>query len=193
MTNRLPAWFPLVLLILLAALTFWLDRAVQPTSPARDGSSRHDPDYVVENFSATRMGPDGAPRYTLSAKKMWHYPDDDTTHLERPRFVSTEPAKPALRAKADRAMLSSNGDNVYLSGNVVMLREADDNQGEMTIASRFLHIIPDDDIIKTDKAATITGTGFVIHAVGAVINNRTRVMQLLSQVKVVHNKVKVRK
>lgn len=190
MTSRLPAWFPLALLILLAALTFWLDRAVQPPTPARDGSSRHDPDYIVENFSATRMGLDGAPRYTLSAKKMLHYPDDDTTHLEQPRFVSTEPAKPTLRAKADQATLSSKGENVYLSGNVIMLREAGDSQGETTITSRFLHIIPDDDIIKTDKAATITGTGSIINTVGMVLNNRTRIMQLLSQVKIVHNKVR---
>jgi len=190
MINRLPAWFPLALLILLAVLTFWLDRAVQPPAPARDGSSRHDPDYIVENFSATRMGLDGTPRHTLSAKKMLHYPDDDTTHLEQPRFVSTEPAKPVLRAKADQATLSSNGENVYLSGNVIVLREAGDSQGEMTIASRFLHIIPDADIIKTDKAATITGTGSVINTVGMVLNNRTRVMQLLSQVKIVHNKVR---
>lgn len=190
MINRLPAWFPLVLLIFLAALTFWLDRAVQPPAPARDGSSRHDPDYMVENFSATRMSLDGTPRHTLSAKKMLHYPDDDTTHLEQPRFVSTEPAKPVLRAKADQATLSSDGENVYLSGNVIMLREAGDGQGETTIASRFLHIIPDDDIIKTDKAATITGEKSVINTVGMVLNNRTRVMQLLSQVKVVHNKVR---
>lgn len=190
MTSRLPAWFPLALLILLAVLTFWLDRAVQLPTLARDGSSRHDPDYIVENFSATRMGLDGAPRYTLSAKRMLHYPDDDTTHLEQPRFVSTESAKPVLRAKADQATLSSNGENVYLSGNVIMQREASDGQGGTTIASRFLHVIPDDDIIKTDKAATITGTGFVINAVGVVINNRTRVMQLLSQVRIVHNKVR---
>ena len=190
MTSRLPAWFPLALLMLLAALTFWLDRAVQPPTPARDGSSRHDPDYIVENFSATRMGLDGTPRHTLSAKKMLHYPDDDTTHLEQPRFVSTEPAKPVLRAKADQATLSSNGENVYLSGNVIVLREASGSQGETTIASRFLHIIPDADIIKTDKAATITGTGSVINTVGMVLNNRTRVMQLLSQVKIVHNKVR---
>ena len=190
MTSRLPSWFPLVLLILLATLTFWLDRAVQPPAPARDGSSRHDPDYVVENFSATRMGLDGAPRYTLSAKKMLHYPDDDTTHLEQPRFVNTEPAKPALRAKADQAKLSSNGEDIYLTGNVVVLREAGDGRDRTTMTTSYLHIIPDEDIIKTDKAATITGEKSVINTVGMVVNNRARIMQLLSRVRIVHDKVR---
>ena len=190
MTSRLPTWFPLVLLTLLATLTFWLDRAVQPSAPARDGSSRHDPDYVIENFSATRMGLDGAPRYTLSAKKMLHYPDDDTTHLEQPRFVNTEPAKPALRAKADQAKLSSNGENIYLTGNVVVLKEAGNGQDRTTMTTSYLHIIPDEDIIKTDKAATITGEKSVINTVGMVVNNRARIMQLLSRVRIVHDKVR---
>lgn len=188
MINRLPSWFPLVLLILLATLTYWLDQAVQPPPPARDGSSRHDPDYVVENFSAVQMGRDGTPRYTLTAKKMLHYPDDDTTHLEHPRFVNTEPAKPSLRVKADQAKLSSDGENVYLTGNVVVLREAEDNRGGTTIATSFLHIIPDDGILKTDKAVTITGSRAVINAVGMELNNHTRIIQLLSRVKIVHDK-----
>ena len=190
MTNRLPSWFPLALLILLATLTFWLDRVVQLPTPARDGSSRHDPDYVIENFSATRMGLDGAPHYTLSAKKMLHYPDDDTTHLEQPRFVNTEPAKPALRAKADQAKLSSNGENIYLTGNVVVLKEAGNGQDKTTMTSNYLHIIPDDDIIKTDKPVTIIGENSVINAVGMILNNRTRILQLLSRVKITHDKVR---
>jgi len=190
MTNRLPSWFPLGLLILLATLTFWLDRAVQPSAPARDGSSRHDPDYVVENFSATRMSLDGSPRYTLTAKKMLHYPDDDTTHLEQLGFVSTEAAKPALRVKANQAKLSSDGKDIYLSGNVTALRETGDGLIGTTIATGFLHVIPDDDIIKTDKAVTITGGKSVITAVGMLLNNRTRMVQLLSQVKIVHNKTR---
>ena len=83
MRDRLGLLFPAVLLVMLAMLSFWLDRTVQPPPPKNDGSSRHDPDYTVENFTATRMGKDGLPRHTLTATRMVHYPDDDSTHLDR--------------------------------------------------------------------------------------------------------------
>ena len=56
--QRITAWFPVVLLAAVAAMTVWLDGHVQPPERSRDGKSRHDPDYVVENLAATRFGPD---------------------------------------------------------------------------------------------------------------------------------------
>jgi len=86
--ERLSTGFPLALLALLAALTFWLDHIAQPTTTPRDSIMRHDPDYIVENFVAVRTRVDGTPWYQLEAKRMLHYPDDDTTHLENPRILS---------------------------------------------------------------------------------------------------------
>jgi len=51
-----------------------------------------------------------------------------------------------------------------------------------------LHVIPDDDIARTDKAVVITETNAVIKAVGMEMSSRTGITQLLSQVKVVHGK-----
>ena len=45
--DRLTAAFPLLLVAMLAALSFWLEQAVQGTVTAKDGSTRHDPDYIV--------------------------------------------------------------------------------------------------------------------------------------------------
>lgn len=188
MIERLQAWFPLALLLTLAALTFWLNQKVQPQQAARDGSNRHDPDYIVENFSATRTGPDGIPRYVLSAKKMLHYPDDDTTHLEEPRLLHTDPAKPALRVSANEALLSSDGEHAYLTGNVRIIRESSGKRGEIQMATSYLHIIPDRDFAETDRPVTITDANTVINAVGLELNNETRVLKLLSRVKGLYHK-----
>ncbi len=88
---------------------------------------------------------------------MVHYPDDDTTDLEQPRFINTEPGKPAMQVKADQAKMSSNGEDIYLSGNVMVMRNAGKGRGETTMTTSFLHLIPDDDIAKTDKPVVITG------------------------------------
>ncbi|MGH8721571.1 MAG: LPS export ABC transporter periplasmic protein LptC, partial [Burkholderiales bacterium] len=70
--------FPLVLMLALALLSFWLERAARQ-EPAPSVLERHDPDYSVEQFTITDFSRAGAPESTLSAAKMVHYPDDDTT------------------------------------------------------------------------------------------------------------------
>ena len=88
MMQRLTAWFPVLLLGAVAAVTVWLDRQVQPPEAGISGKGRHDPDYIVDNFTVVRIGPDGIVRYKLDARRMLHYPDDDTTDLVAPKFVN---------------------------------------------------------------------------------------------------------
>ncbi len=183
MNSRLLIWVPLLMLLLLAALTWWLDSKVQPLTPKRDGSSRHDPDYIVENFTATRMNKDGTPRYILSAKKMVHYPDDDTTHLESPVFRHIDGGKPEINITANTGLLTSGSEDAYFTGNVKVVREARDNDPELRAFTSFLHIIPDQDLAKTDKPVTLTDPHSIVTAVGLELNSDTRVLKLLSNVK----------
>jgi lipopolysaccharide export system protein LptC len=93
-----------------------------------------------------------------------------------------------MQVKADEAKMTSNGEDIYLSGNVTVVRNAGKGRAETTMATSLLHVIPDDDIARTDKPVVITETNAVIKAVGMEMSNRTGVTQLLSQVKVVHGK-----
>ena len=45
--------FPLVLMLALALVTFWLERTVRE-EPAHPSLRRHDPDYLVEQFVVTK-------------------------------------------------------------------------------------------------------------------------------------------
>jgi len=188
---RNSSWFPLVLLTLLASLTFWLDSSVQSAPAFLNGSLRHEPDYLVEKFVAVSMSREGAPHYTLSANKMLHYPDDDSTHLEQPVFVSNDPLhsdQPQFRVNADQAKLSSDGENVYLSGNVVVKKEAMAGSGALTVSTQFLHLIPGLDKVITDKPLMITHESAVVNAVGMEMDNRSGVTRLLSQVRGVYQR-----
>ena len=79
--------FPLMLLSILALLTFWINHVVQPSKAKLDGSSRHDADYIMSNFVTTQTDINGDLRYKLAAVEMTHFPDDDTTNLQRPRYT----------------------------------------------------------------------------------------------------------
>lgn len=191
MISWLLSGFPLFLLALLAALLFWVNQSARAPSPVQDEDSRRAaPDYMIENFSAVRMDRDGVSRHLLSAKRMLHYPDDDTTDLEQPRFINTEPGKPAMQVDADQAKMSANGEDIYLTGNVRVLRSAGKGRGETAMTTSFLHLLPDDGIAKTDRPVVITEANAVIKAVGMEVSNRTQVTRLLSQVRVVHAKAR---
>jgi len=185
MHGRSAIWFPLVLLTLLAALTFWIDRTVQPPQPKRDGSSRHDPDYTVNNFVANKFDSSGTPSDTLAAVSMVHFPDNDSTELVRPRYTQYAERKPAMQIQGQRGFVSSNGEDVHFMDNVKMVREASGNKGELTVLSEAIHIIPEQGIVQTDQLVSIlqaphtTATG-----TGMEFNNKLHTFKLFHQVHV---------
>lgn len=183
MRQRASAWLPLALLALLAGLTGWLDRTVQPAASLPAGDTRHDVDAVVDNFRATRLGPDGKPRYSLAAVRLEHYPDDDSTHLTGPNFVNLEPGKAPLRVTSDTALVTAEGKEVFFRGNVKAVRDAFGERSELTVTTSLLHAIPDKHLVKTDKPVIIQDARMYVTAVGLELDNEQRTLKLLSQVK----------
>jgi lipopolysaccharide export system protein LptC len=178
-------WFALILLALLAALTLWIDRTVQPPAPKHDGSTRHDPDFIVSKFSAMRTDALGNPRHSLEGTELRHFPDDDSTDIDRPQFTQYSLKKPALHAQGERGQVSSNGENVYFMDNVKIVREATRSKGELTVLTEYLHIVPDQDFIQTDRPVTILqAPRTVIHANGMEFYKKQGILNLFNRIKV---------
>ena len=181
--GRLTTAAPLLLAGMLAALTIWLDRIVQ--GPARDliGPSRHDPDYIVEKLTGVRMGESGAASYSLSAAKMVHYSDDDTTLLASPRFVSYGSSKATVTITSSEGVVSGKGDHVYFQDDVRVTRAAHAGASELVMRTTFLHVVPDQHIAMTDRLVTLSDDANTVTAVGLEMNSATRVIKLLSKVR----------
>ncbi|HEY3325757.1 MAG TPA: LPS export ABC transporter periplasmic protein LptC [Novimethylophilus sp.] len=178
-------WFALILLALLAALTLWIDHSVQPPAAKRDGSTRHDPDYIVNNFSSHRTDRQGNPRYSLAGTDMRHFPDDDTTKLTRPFFTQFSLKKPTIQVQGGRGLVSPNAENVYFMDNVRMVRAATPQKGELTLLTEYMHIMPDLGLLKTDRPVTILqAPRTVVHASGMEYNKKERILKLFNRVKV---------
>jgi len=181
--DRFSAAFPLLLVAVLAALTFWLERLVQAPAPARDGSARHDPDYIVENLVGVTMGKDGLRLHQLEASRMLHYPDDDSTYLDSPRLTKFENERIALRITAKSANVSSEGKTVDFVDDVRAVRSATPTQSELVLTTDRLHVVPDDDYARTDSPVTIVDANTKVTAVGLEFNNNAKVVKLLSNVR----------
>ena len=150
-TTRL---FPLALMLALALLTFYLERAVR-VDDQHPSLRRHDPDYRLTNFTTTTYNREGQAETMLSATQMVHYPDDDSTALSAPRVVQSKPAEARLTMEADRGVLSSGGGEIFLYDNVVLVREADALRPQTRITTSFLHILRERSLVRTDREVHI--------------------------------------
>jgi len=187
---RLREWYPLLPLLLLLAGTYWLSMQVRPPQVTADDSKRHDPDYIVENFSATTLNQQGLPRFMMTAREMMHYPDDDSTHLSEPTLNSYYPDQPAITATSRTGEISSKGEDVFLRDEVRLVRAASADQSEMSLRTDYLHVIPNRDMAETDRPVTLEDAHNVIHATGMKFDYKARVVKLLSQVTSQHEIVK---
>ena len=178
-TTRL---FPLALMLSLALLTFYLERMVreEETQPTK---RRHDPDYVITNFTSTTFDRDGKPLSVLSAARMVHFPDDDSTELNAPRVVQTKPQEPRMLLSADRGAVSANGEEVFLYDNVVLVREADQDRPEARLTTTFLHILRERSLVRTDREVTIVEDTRSLTGRGMEYNSESRVFTLMADVR----------
>ncbi len=176
--------FPLVLLSMLALMTFWLSKVAQPPTPKMDGSSRHDPDYVITNFVTTQTDINGNLHYKLAAIEMKHYPDDDSAVLQRPRYTQFALDKPYTQVHGLRGNVSSNGDEVELFDQVKVTRQAFAGKGEMTVETDYLSILPKEEIVRTEHPVVIRqAPKTVIYATGMLYEKKKRTVTLLHKVR----------
>ncbi len=185
--DRLVAWSPVLLLGALAALTYWLNAQIRPGDNAFDGSNRHDPDVFVERFKAISLDREGHIRQSLEAERAQHVPDDDNTALDQPRIAFTDPGEPRLDVASDRARITGNREHAFFEGHVKAVRAATTDaegkpDGPVVFESEFLHVIPKEDRIVTDRPVTISEPRATINATGLEYDNRSKELKLKSRV-----------
>ncbi|HVS55064.1 MAG TPA: LPS export ABC transporter periplasmic protein LptC [Casimicrobiaceae bacterium] len=183
--DRLIAWSPVFLLGAFSALTYWLNAQVQPGGAAFDGSGRHDTDLYIEDFKAVSLDPQGHIRQSITARIARHFPDNDTTEFEAPLITFSEPGKPPISITADRGMITGDQQNAYFTGKVKGIREAaagERDQGRIIVTSEYLHVLPKEDKIETDKPVTISEPRGIINATGMEFDNKAKTFKFKSRV-----------
>ena len=188
MINSLPKKFPIIIIIIIALFTFWIDKTVRQPTKELEKDLQNNPDYIMENFSTYQVDHIREKHEKLLAEKMLHYVANDTTYFEQPRLINSKVDKLEMRVRADKANMSGE-DDIHLNGNVKVVRY-DAGGGETIMTTSYLHINRDDDISKTNKPATIIQNNTIINTVGIEFDNNTHIIHLLSDVKFVHDKIR---
>lgn len=179
MIQRLAAVAPMIFMILLAATSFWLDRAVS-TGPLQQSVARHDPDFWAENFTVKRFGPDGKLQNTLTSTRLTHFPDDDTTVVEAP--VMRYHKQPPVTISGARALISPDGKEVAMVGSALVTRGGKDIGPPTEVATEVLTLFPDDEKSSSIHPVTITQGQSIINGSGMVSDNSTGISVLSGRV-----------
>ncbi len=181
--NRASSLFPLLLLLALAAASLWLERAVQAPERDKSGKLRHDPDFIAEGFGITKMDATGKPEYVLSAARMQHYPDDESTSVVAPRLVQRHDNANPVVIRADRGLIAKNGEEASFYGSVVVVREAGRGQSELRVQTEYLQVVPERNLARTDKPVIITEGRSRLSGVGMEYHRQGRRLELFSNVR----------
>ncbi len=174
-------WFPLLFLLLLALLSYWLENKVKLSAISEMENAGNSPDVIVQNLEMTKFGVEGEPRESLDAKELLHYPDN-STKLTTPRLLLVSPGQADVHVSSDWAMLSENGKDIYLHQNVLVRRDAYAGRSSMDLTTEMLHLNPDEHVGDTNMPVRLKDAKMDVHAVGMTFNDQTRVVNLLSHV-----------
>jgi len=120
-------------------LSLWLQmNFLKPTLPQIETVISHEPDYYIHKFTATGRDANGI-AYVLEAKRLAHFPDDNTALLDEPRLVQYEQDTSSRTTSSDSGLVYENGTKILLRGNVQVTQEATGTApgGSVTSADRM--------------------------------------------------------
>ena len=130
-----------IILFALAALSIWLPNMLITPVITLNSGPRHEPDYQVENFTSTTMDEQGEPKYVLQAKHLTHYPDTDTSMVDKPRLTQYMPGTPPVHTTADRGRIYNKGKELLMLGNVRITRGQNATSVGGEITTQELHVV----------------------------------------------------
>ena len=181
---RARAWLPLLPLLGILAMSYWLDQQAQPERDSTNSARLHTADAIIDNMKAVTLNQQGTPRFIMSAKQLVHYADDDSTTLSEPDITALAPQRSDIHMTARHGTLSSKGDIIELSDEVEVVRAASKMRGELVVKSDYIKVIPDLETAETNHAVTVSEANNHMSAVGMELDNRAQTLKLLSRVKV---------
>ena len=130
-----------VVLLLLLGLSLWLPNALVKPVIGLNSVARDEPDFHAENFISTMMSTQGFPKYVLRGRKITHFPDDDTSILEKPQLTQYTPGSATTYTTADRGKIYNHGKDLLMLGNVRVSRGKDPAGPGGEISTQELHVV----------------------------------------------------
>jgi len=170
-----------IILPLLVILTIWLLSGEDDNDIELEQSeTHHSSDYDITGFTLSAMDKDGKLSRVISGQKMAHYPEDDSTEIIFPIARFIEPEKDTWIVTADKGHTQGKGEDILLTGNVIITREIND---EIELHTEKLHLDTQHNTAYTDTAVTLKSPYGETNGVGMHVVLDDETIDLHSKVK----------
>lgn len=166
--DRLTMLFPVLAVGFFAALTYWLDARVSADAAARNKPTLSAPDHYMETFVIEKTSPSGKIDQTIVGARATHFPSDNTTIIETPKYASKVEGKPTLNVTAAKGVLTNDPkkrglEQADFSGKVVAIQGAFEGRDPIRYESETLRVFPETQRATTrDVTRTISGDRVVV-------------------------------
>lgn len=167
----------------LALGSFWVREIMRRGEiESQPGAPRVEPDYYVEKFVFARMSSAGQPRYNITGGKMTHYPQNDTYEIQLPVVNTRSNPQSPMTMRAERAVIEHAHTKIHMYQDVQIDRPASAAVEHFHLDTEYLMLLPDDDVMQTDKEVRLTLGQTRLAGKGMLVNNATREFHLSNQV-----------
>lgn len=191
--DRFRTWLAIILLALVALGSFWILEVMRRNDEEGNARStaRSEPDYYVENFNFVRLPNNGKANYHITGERLTHHPRDDNFEIQQPRINSFNANETPLSIRADSAMVEPKSrqisperehDQIHLQGNVQVERPESTAASYLKLQSDYILLLPDENLMKTDKQVKLTAKNAELRATGMIADNTKQKIELLGKV-----------
>lgn len=187
--DRLAIYLPLVLMGLLALLTYWMVRITPGVPEPRQAQPQvHEVDFFMRGAVVKTYDGQGRLQNQLAGQEMRHYADDATVEVDQPRWQGRSVQGRLTRAWAQRALSKDDGSEVQLMGQAVVLREPfTPAQGRrmppQEFRGEFLHIFADDERMRSHLPVEFRSGDDLFSADTFRYDHQSQVVELEGRVK----------
>jgi len=173
----------LLLIILLAIASSWFFETIKDNQEQPEEIVSHDPDYFLENFTATSRNIKGEITYKVVAIHLEHYPDDNSMKLQKPIFSFYDDNIKTWDAVADEAIIFQETQVIHLNGHAILkqLLGTQENFTPSKITAEQLTIEAKKKIAHTTSNITLTQGNSHIQAVGMRADMNKNKIEFLSK------------
>lgn len=159
-------WLPGLLLFLAAAVTGWLVWQLREDEapPPLHGPPRSD--YLLIDFEMLALDEQGRESFSAKGPMLARHPYLGTLDVEQPAFVFPDSEGRPWHARAGRAWVAQDGDELRLSESVEFDGPRDARGGRIEVRTSDLTVLPESNQVVNDVPVTVTGPGSILRGRG---------------------------
>ena len=113
MANKLSTIFVLLLIIIIAFITYWLKIEVEKELLTKNNNNASGPEFYLKNFNSIQTKKNGAVKFIIKAKNMEEFNYAEYAILKKPHFIRYKNSKPHSFIKSNNGNHETNNSIYY--------------------------------------------------------------------------------